>query len=199
MSEPARFINETLQYEGSPERGEEERERLRSGLAHYGASVGAVRGVVRDAARKFRGLDRDDVVALASELWALPVFERRLAAAVLLQSRVRDLDAHDLTRIEGFVREGRIDALVDPLAVDVTGPLVARLDGRDRERAEGVLDRWATDGPVWLARAALLAGAAASGEDGIARRSRRAAPAHGGDPAIERALADAAAVRPRRR
>ncbi|WP_207456804.1 DNA alkylation repair protein [Herbiconiux sp. SYSU D00978] len=196
MTEPARFINETLQYEGSPERGEDERRRLGSGLAHYGASVGAVRGVVRDAGRKFRGLGRDEVVALASELWGLPVFERRLAAIVLLQSRVKELDAHDLTRIEGFVREARIDELVDPLAVDVTGPLVARLDGRDRERAEGVLDRWAVDGPVWLARAALLASAVATGEDAVARRARLAASAHPPGE-LERATAAAGGVKRR--
>jgi hypothetical protein len=196
VGEAARFVNETLQYEGSPERGEAERQRLGSDLAHYGASIGAVRGVVRDAQRKFRGLGRDDLVALATELWALPVFERRLAAVVLLQARVRELGAHDLTRLEGFVRQARIDALVDSLALDVTAPLVAQLSGRERERAEGVLDRWAVEGPVWLARAALLAAAGDAGA--VRRRADAAASAHPRDPEVGRALTDAAARRPRR-
>ncbi len=60
-------------------------------LGSYGASVGAVRGTVRDAGRKFKGLGHDDVHSLASELWGRPgpgrrpVYERRLAAVVLLQ------------------------------------------------------------------------------------------------------------------
>ena len=52
--------------------------------------------------RRYRDLVHDDITALSSELWAVPVFERRLAAIVLLQSRVT-LKNTDLTRIEGFV------------------------------------------------------------------------------------------------
>ncbi|WKK73304.1 DNA alkylation repair protein [Rathayibacter oskolensis] len=115
--------------------------------------MGAVRGTVRDALIKFPGLDHDEITALSSELWAPPVFEPRLAAVVLLQSRVPLLRASDLTRLEGFLRDSRVDALTDPLAHDVVRPLRARLDGQARSRAETVLDRWATEGGR-LARAA---------------------------------------------
>lgn len=81
------------------------------------------------------------------------MFEPRLAAVVLLQSRVPLLRASDLTRLEGFLRDSRIDALTDPLAHEVVRPLRARLDGQARSRAETVLDRWATEGGR-LARAA---------------------------------------------
>lgn len=58
-------------------------------MVFYGASAGAVRGTIRDAALKFPGLALDEVTALASDLWHGAVFERRLAAIVLLQ---RNLD-----------------------------------------------------------------------------------------------------------
>lgn len=70
---------------------------------------------------------------------AVPVFERRLAAVVLLQSHLAVLDNSDLTRIEGFLRGARLRELADPLAVDV------------------VLERWLQDPDPWLRRAALLA------------------------------------------
>ncbi len=87
----------------------------------------------------------------------MPVFERRLAAVVLLQSRLAELDNSDLTRIEGFLRTARLRELADPLAVDVVGPLIAGLDGLSRGRAEAVLERWLQDPVPWLRRAALLA------------------------------------------
>jgi len=131
--------------------------KLGDDLQFYGSSVGAVRGTIRDALRRHSDLTHDDVTALSSELWVVPVFERRLAAVVLLQSKVRLLMNSDLTRIEGFVRTARLRDLVDPLAVDVVGPLMEGLDAQARGRADAVLDRWAGESDVWLRRAALLA------------------------------------------
>ncbi|WP_235480394.1 DNA alkylation repair protein [Leifsonia sp. Leaf264] len=146
-----------MQLEASPYRAAAERERVGGALDFYGASVGIVRGTVRDAGRRYPGLGHDDVTALASVLWRPPVFERRLAAVVLLQSHAPELIGTDLTRIEGFVREGRMPQLVDLLAVDVVGPMLRALDRRGRARAELVLDRWARDPDEWLRRAAVLA------------------------------------------
>jgi hypothetical protein len=153
VSDAGEFIDAALQYEGDWYRADAERERLGSDLRFYGASVGAVRGTVRDAARKFPGMDHDAITALASELWAEPVYERRLAAVVLLQSHVRLLLASDLTRIEGFVRTGALAELVDPLARDVIAPLLDGLDPVGRRRSEAVLDRWERGADAWLQRA----------------------------------------------
>lgn len=158
MTEPAEFIDSRLQYEGDPYRADAERERLGSNLRFYGASVGAVRGTIRDSLVRYRGLGRDDITALATELWSEPVFERRFAAIVLLQSRVGMLDNRDLTRLEGFVRSARHPALVDPLAHDVIAPLVGQLSGARRAKADVALARWAGDTDVWVRRAASLAG-----------------------------------------
>jgi hypothetical protein len=150
------FVDASLQREGSWLRAEEAQTRLGTGLEYYGASVGAVRGTIRDMLRRHRDLAHDDITALSTELWAVPVFERRLAAVVLLQSRVALLSNSDLTRIEGFVREAGLAELRHPLAVDVVAPLVAALEGQPRLRAEAVLDRWARDPDASLRRAARL-------------------------------------------
>ncbi len=147
----------TLQRESSWEKADEASERLGEALKVYGASVGAVRGTVRDALKRYKNLHHDDITALSSELWEEPVFERRLAAVVLLQTKVGVLVNTDLTRIEGFIRRAGTRELVDPLAADVVRPLVARLEGLAKERAERVLERWATDPDPELQHAAALA------------------------------------------
>ncbi|MEL4319466.1 DNA alkylation repair protein [Leifsonia sp. YIM 134122] len=192
----ADWIDAALQLEASPYRADAERERLGSDLDFYGASVGIVRGTVRDAGRRYPELGHDEVTALSSELWRRPVFERRLAAVVLLQSHARELIGTDLTRIEGFVREGRMPELVDLLAVDVVGPMLRALDRRGRARAELVLDRWARDPDVWLRRAAVLAalrelkaGGIAVDHDRLERRLRSAQDAASiADPALQDAV-----------
>ena len=156
MSDAGDFIDASLQREGSWLRAEDLQSRGGSELQYYGASVGAVRGTIRDALRRHRGLTHDDITALSSELWSVPVYERRLSAVVLLQSKVSALDNADLTRIEGFLRTAGLRELTDPLAIDVVGPLVSGLDLLDRVRADSVLDRWAREQDVWLRRAALL-------------------------------------------
>ncbi|MFP7761951.1 DNA alkylation repair protein [Marisediminicola sp. LYQ85] len=168
MSAAADFIVSRLEAESDPYRAEAEAQRLGGGLLVLGASVGAVRGTVRDALHKFAPLGRDDIASLASELWAGIVFEHRLAAVVLLQTRVTELDNSDLTRIEGFVRSGRHAALVEPLCRDVVGPLVRALDGGGRAKAETTIERWAHEPDAWVRRAASLIAdhVVAAGADG---------------------------------
>jgi len=157
VSSPAvEFIDRTLRYEGSEFRAEADAERIGGGLRFYGASVGAIRGTVRDAGRRHPGLTHDEVTALAAELWEDPVYERRLAAIVLLQGQVRMLRGNDLTRIEQFLRDARVGELVDPLATDVVRPLLDRLEGAEAERARRIIERWATDPDPMLRRAAAL-------------------------------------------
>lgn len=174
---PAGFIDGALRYESSWERAEEFEQRHGAHLEYYGASVGAVRGTIRNAVRRYPGLGHDGVTALASDLWSRPVFERRLAAVVLLQSSVRLLRSSDLTRIEGFLRSAHLAELVDPLAVDVVGPLILRLPGPEAVRAQAVLDRWAAVDDAWLRRAAVLAHLPAfrsgEGDDAAFRRTVR--------------------------
>jgi hypothetical protein len=150
------FVDVTLQAEGDWYRAADAQARLGSTLRFYGASVGAVRGTIRDLARRHPGMTHDEITALSSELWTVPVFERRLAAIVLLQSNLKLLKASDLTRLEGFVRDAGLNALIDPLALDVIGPLLGLLAAPEHSRATAVLTRWA-QGDATLRRAAELA------------------------------------------
>lgn len=154
VSAAGEFVDAALQRESDPYRADDTKSRLGSDLRFYGASVGAVRGTVRDARLRYRELSRDEITALSSELWAEPVFERRLAAVVLLQSNVTVLDNSDLTRIEGFLRDAALEALADPLTRDVIRPLLDRLSGVPRQRALTVIARWSSDANPWLRRAA---------------------------------------------
>jgi 3-methyladenine DNA glycosylase AlkD len=145
----ARDIAEHLARARDPARAEAERRYLRSDLRFLGAGVPAVRRAVRGPAASCR--DRDEVLALVRALWAEPVHESRLAAALLLDARADLLRADDLPLVEELVRQARTWALVDVL---VPRP-VAAIDARTA--ATPVLDRWARDPDLWLRRAALLA------------------------------------------
>ena len=154
VTDAAEFVDNALQAESSWQRQSAGMPGLPDHLGFYGTSVGAVRGTIRDALKRYPGLGHDEITALSSELWAVPVYEMRFAAVVLLQSAVTTLRNSDLTRIEGFLRSAAWDVLVDPLATDVISPLVAQLSGTERMRADAVLDRWAHEADAWLQRAA---------------------------------------------
>ena len=154
MREAAEWIDAAIQREATWERADAARERFGARIDSYGASVGSVRAAVRDFLRGHELTAHDDIVALSSELWAEPVFERRLAAIVLLQTHVDLLDNGDLTRLEGFVRSAIVPDLLDPLVADVVRPMVGSLGEPGRSRARAVLERWAGDADPSLRRAA---------------------------------------------
>jgi 3-methyladenine DNA glycosylase AlkD len=96
-------------------------------------------------------MDREGVVRLVQELWSVPTFERRMAAAIVLEARADDLRSEDLSLIERLIRESRTWALVDVLSGDVVGEMGLRL------RFQRTLDRWARDDDFWIRRSSLLA------------------------------------------
>ena len=157
MTSAAEFIDRTLQAEGSDARADADASRIGGGLRFYGASVGAVRGTVRDADRRYPRMPHDEVTALASELWSEPVYERRLAAIVLLQRALPLLRGNDLTRVEQFLREARVPELIDPIGIDVVRPLLDRLEEPEATRARRIVHRWSeTDDPNLQRVAGLL-------------------------------------------
>ena len=155
MSDPGEFVDAALQLEATWQRAIDDEARIGTNLRFYGASVGAVRGTIRDVAQRYPGLGHDEITALSSELWHPPVFERRLAAIVLLQTHVHLLDNSDLTRLEGFLRDARTPALAEPLIREVISPLIGGLDAPGRTRANTAIARWSTDSNPWLRHAAL--------------------------------------------
>ena len=163
MSDAGDFIDAALQYEVSPYIYPTDEP---DGLTRYGTSIGAIRGTVRDALKRYPDMTHDDITALSSELWAVPVFERREAAIVLLQTYVDSLVANDLTRIEGFLRSAGSAAIVEQLTVDVLLPMFDGMDGATLQRVRPVLSRWVADPDADLRAAGLrLTGASDAAAD----------------------------------
>lgn len=150
-TEVAAAIDAGLRERATPERAARERAYLKSTIEHYGTRVPDVRAVVHAALPRRPAPGRALVVAVAADLWAEPVHERRLAAVIALARHVELLDPGDVGLVEGFVREAGTWALVDPLSTDVMGPLVVA-----HPELGDVLDRWSTDDDAWIRRASLL-------------------------------------------
>ncbi len=145
----ASAIEDELRAVGRPERAAGEKAYLKSDLDFLGVTVGQVRTAVRRVAPS---PDRDGLLAVVDQLWKGPLFDRRLAAAVLLDARANLLEPADLAVVERLIRVSHTWALVDVLAGDVVGALLVR-----HPEAVEELDRWASDGDFWVRRSALLA------------------------------------------
>jgi hypothetical protein len=151
MTEPADFIDAALRYEVSPYAYPTDEP---DGLIRYGTSVGAIRGTIRDALKRYPGLTHDEITALSSELWAPAVFERRQATIILLQTNVDLLVANDLTRIEGFLRSVTTGGLSNQLVDNVVAPMFCAADALDAPRMRAVFERWFADPAPALSAAA---------------------------------------------
>jgi 3-methyladenine DNA glycosylase AlkD len=146
-------IEARLREVSTPERAIGEKQYLKSDLDFLGATVWQIRAEVKAAVAEMAALDHDQLVALAQVLWSEPIFERRMAASGLLEVRSDLLGARDLELIERLLRESHTWALVDGLAADVVGSILAA----DEKGARRVLHRWARDEDFWIRRSALLA------------------------------------------
>jgi 3-methyladenine DNA glycosylase AlkD len=98
-------------------------------------------------------LTHEELVALTEALWVKPIFDRRMAATLLLELHPKLLTPADLPLIERLLRESLTWALVDGLAGDVAGGINSRFS----REVWPVLDRWSTDPDFWIRRSSLLA------------------------------------------
>jgi 3-methyladenine DNA glycosylase AlkD len=149
----ADLLTEELRSLGMPERAEQEKRYLKSDLEFLGASFWETQRVVKAFVRGAPPLDHDRLVALVEALWQEPIHERRAAAVVLLELHPKLLSPGDLPLVERLLRASRTWALVDGLAANVVGGILARSPAE----VTPVLDRWATDPDFWIRRASLLA------------------------------------------
>src|SRR5438046_10545431 len=98
LAKLARAIETELERTGTPERAADEKRYLKSDMDFLGATLADIRRVARKAATD-PGLDRDGAVRLVEELWSVPTFERRMAAALILELHAEDLRSEDLSLI----------------------------------------------------------------------------------------------------
>ena len=142
-----------LREVGTPERAVGEKAYLKSDLDFLGVTVWQIRAEVKAMVADLGALDHDQLVEVTEALWSEPIFDRRMAATVLLDMRSGLLGVNDLPLLERLLRDSHTWALVDGLAGDVVGSILAA----DEEGTSRVLDRWATDDDFWIRRSALLA------------------------------------------
>jgi 3-methyladenine DNA glycosylase AlkD len=143
-------LEQRLKKLGTPERAAGEKRYLKSEMRFLGATLADIRREVKELWRA-EAWEHDELLAVASELWETGIFELRMAAALLLELGVDELDSEDVDFLERFIREAKTWALVDVLAGDVVGRVNLQ------RRIKGKLDRWARDDDFWIRRAALLA------------------------------------------
>ena len=149
----AEEIESRLRSVATPERAAREKRYLKSELDFLGATMPQIRAAVKRVAREHPELTHDELVTMVLALWTKPIHERRMASVVLLARFGELLERGDLALVERLVRESRTWALVDALATDVVGSVVAR----DPAGVTPTLDRWAADPDFWVRRASLLA------------------------------------------
>jgi 3-methyladenine DNA glycosylase AlkD len=149
----AEEIEARLRAVGTPERAANEKRYLKSELDFLGATMPQVRAAVKDVARSRPELTHDELVTIALALWTKPIHERRMASVLLLARFETLLERGDLALVETLLRQSRTWALVDGVATDVVGRLLAR----DPDGVTPALDRWAADPDFWVRRASLLA------------------------------------------
>ena len=152
-AELAELLTDELRGIGTAERAAQEKRYLKSDLEFFGGSVWEIRRVVQAFERGAGPMAHDELVALVEALWEEPVHERRMASVVLLELHPKLLTSADLPLIERLLRESLTWALVDGLAGDVVGGVLARSPAE----VTPVLDRWSTDADFWIRRASLLA------------------------------------------
>jgi 3-methyladenine DNA glycosylase AlkD len=149
-AQDARRIEGELRRLGTRERAVGEKAYLKSDMRFLGATLADIRRVAKGASRDL-GPDRAAAIRLVEELWREPVFERRMAAVLILELHARDLRTSDLRLMERLIRESKTWALVDVLSGDVVGEMAVRA------RIGRTLDRWSRDDDFWIRRSSLLA------------------------------------------
>lgn len=147
----AEELEAAIALTGTADRAESEKRYLKSDLAFLGTTLGETRSAVKTFV-KANTLDHGDLVRVVIALWDVPVFERRMAAVMLLDLHPKLLAAGDLPLLERLIRESLTWALVDALAGDVVSTLLVA-----DPSVESVMDRWAVDPDFWIRRSSLLA------------------------------------------
>ena len=141
-----------LTAHGDAGRAVQAKRYLKSDLEFLGVGMGPLRRAVGALTKECGPFERDVLVELVDELWRLPLFERRMAAVVLLERNTAALGPADLPQLDRLIRDAHTWALVDGLATKVLGDLTIRF-----RKVRVALDRWAVDDDLWIRRSSLLA------------------------------------------
>ncbi len=136
-----------LQQAGTPERAEKEKTYQKSSWTHWGCAFPIMDKVLRQT---LKGVNEDELIALAYDLWREPVWDCKIAAGrVIALPKI-----NDVPRVWGFVTDKvtEIDgwAIGDNLAPAARHCLLA--DTTLLDEVEG----WIKHDSFWVRRAALI-------------------------------------------
>ncbi|MCB9675953.1 MAG: DNA alkylation repair protein [Alphaproteobacteria bacterium] len=167
------WVRGQLEAHADAEKSAYMRAYLKTEQPMYGASRPAQKPIWSAMKKRFVPADRDEWEAGVRALWAGPEREMQYAAIEFAKgfkrmgrtgrsqrlqaaegSRSSDfLDPDAVPLVEQLVREGAWWDLVDDIAVNLAGAIVAK----HREAMRPVMERWITDEDEWIRRTALLA------------------------------------------
>ena len=136
-------------------RAERERAYLKSSRPFFGVDVPTTRRITRGLVCTPPVPPVDVSLDIVRRLWARPEFDARRAAAELLCAVARrgELDLTALGWLEPMIAEGETWAIVDTIAVGVSGVI---LDADRREVTDAVMRAWVISPDMWVRRASLL-------------------------------------------
>ena len=137
---------------GTAERAKNEKAYMKSALRFFGATMPDVRAAAREYRLAIAPIDHEDLVDIATTLFATDYHELRNASIALLEREQKTLTTSDLPLLLSFVRQASNWAHVDWLAAKVIGPIIHR-----EPKGETLLRQWAKDEHMWIRRTALLA------------------------------------------
>lgn len=155
MSHAVTELESELRQGGDPARAEAQRAYFKLDMQYLGTTLPETRAKVRAWLKAQQVTERDDVWAVATQLWSADAFQFRQAAVEVLDARRRVLGASDLADVEQLLRTSHTWALVDPLATNVVWAIASQ-DADGLPLPGDVLDRWAGDEDFWIRRSALL-------------------------------------------
>lgn len=145
-------IESQLQAVGTDTRAKAEKRYLKSDLDFLGVAVPEIRRQARIWSKSHPEVDKDQTIRLVRALWRRRVHELRTFGVELLSAYGEVLAAADFGLVEWILGRANTWAHVDPVAVQIAGPLVDRFP-----ELESDLDLWAVNENFWMRRSALLA------------------------------------------
>lgn len=145
-------IEMELRGAGTQARAVGEKSYLKSDLDFLGTAVPQIRRQAKSWLRAHPSLDSEQLRRLVRALWRRRIHESRSFGIELLVARLDLLRAEDMDLTEWILGRANTWAHVDPMSIQVVGPLVEMYPG-----LEATLSRWAADESFWLRRSVLLA------------------------------------------
>ncbi|HYM21244.1 MAG TPA: DNA alkylation repair protein [Candidatus Kapabacteria bacterium] len=124
----------------------------KSSKKFYGLRAKGLTDAVKSVFPTRPKLEKDDVKALASELWASDWFEEQVAAIVLLERIVKELTPHDLLYLKKIVDTCEGWATLDYLTTRILGNMTIAYP----QEIYPKVSTWTKSKHLWTRRAAIL-------------------------------------------